>query len=122
VIAYSACGPDDPAIAELRELMGAGVSAASLADRIGALYARLMRRAIEQVGLRRFVVAGGDSSSFAMRHLGASALEIHASHFEQNAHVCRVHAAERAVDGIEVLLKGGQVGSAELYGLMLDGF
>jgi uncharacterized protein YgbK (DUF1537 family) len=107
----------------MRELAGDRMTGpAWLADRIGAMFARLARAAIEQGGLRRLVVAGGDSSSFAMGHLGAQALEMQASHFEQNAHVGRLRATDRAIDGVEVLLKGGQVGAANLYGVMRDGF
>jgi uncharacterized protein YgbK (DUF1537 family) len=123
LVVYSASGPDDPNIARLREVVGGkAVGAAWLADRIGAVFARLARTAIEQAGIRRLVVAGGDSSSFAMGHLGAQALEIQASHFGQNAHVGRLRSTDRAINGIEVLLKGGQVGAVDLYGVMRDGF
>ena len=73
-------------------------------------------------GLKRLVVAGGDSSSFTMRELGAIALETKASHFQQNAHVCSLISDDQLIHGKEVLLKGGQVGTAELYELMLKGY
>jgi len=123
VIVYTASGPDDPNIDAMQELIAASASSpAYLADRIGAIFARLARRAIELAGIQRLVVAGGDSSSFAMRHIGADALEMQASHFEQNAHVGRLRASDKAINGTEVLLKGGQVGTPDLYGLMLNGF
>ena len=175
VIAYTASGPDDPAIGALRARLVAGTKSSAgapgvpgaagaasvagsasaaraaraesaiggvdagrirgstarldplnpayLAERVGAIFARLGRAAIERAGLRRLVVAGGDSSSFAMRHMGADAFEIHASHFAQNAHVGKLYAPDdAAIHGIEVLLKGGQVGTPDLYGIMLDGF
>ncbi len=113
VVMYTAMGCHD---AEL------SIAPGELARRIGLLYARLARGAIVQRGLSRLVVAGGDSSSFTMRALGAVALEVCASHFEQNAHVCTVHATDPAIHGVQVLLKGGQVGAHDLYGLMLNGF
>lgn len=122
VVAYTASGPDDPAIAAINARLGPRANPAELAERVGHLCARLARHAIAQTGLRRLAVAGGDSSSFTMRNLGAHALEIHASHFAQNAHVGRLHAADATIDGVEVLLKGGQVGTDDLYGLMLAGF
>jgi uncharacterized protein YgbK (DUF1537 family) len=130
VVAYTASGPDDPAIGALRARLAAAsaegadlTGPAYLAERVGAIFARLGRSAIEQAGLRRLVVAGGDSSSFAMRRMGADAFEILASHFVQNAHVGRLYApGDAAIHGIEVLLKGGQVGTEDLYGIMLDGF
>ena len=45
-----------------------------------------------------------------------------ASHFRRNAHVCTRVSEEPQIHGKEVLLKGGQVGTAELYGVMLKGF
>lgn len=114
VVIYSAKGPDDA--------RDAALPPAQLASRIGLLYARLACAAISRGALKRLVIAGGDSSSFTMRELGATALEVKASHFAQNAHVCSVHADDPAVHGVEVLLKGGQVGAEDLYGLMLKGF
>ena len=123
VVMYTAKGPDDDQVAAVQRQLPAGVSApAYVAHRIGLLYARLARAAIEHAGLTRLVVAGGDSSSFTMRQLGAIALETRASHFRQNAHVCSLFSDDPLIHGKEVLLKGGQVGTAELYGLMLKGF
>lgn len=113
VAMYTAKGPDDAR---------AAMPAAELAVCIGELYARLARAAIVQAGLTRLVIAGGDSSSFTMRALGAVALEVCASHFKQNAHVCTVQSEDPAIHGVQVLLKGGQVGANDLYGLMLNGF
>jgi uncharacterized protein YgbK (DUF1537 family) len=124
VVAYTARGPDDPGVADLSARVAklTGSARVFLPERVGAVCARLARAAIERTGIRRLVVAGGDSSSFAMRHLGAHAFVMHASHFGQNAHVGRLLASDRLIDGIEILLKGGQVGTADLYGVMRDGF
>jgi uncharacterized protein YgbK (DUF1537 family) len=123
VIVYSARGPDDTNVATLRASVEAEqATPAALAERIGRLFARLARTAIERAGIQRMVVAGGDSSSFCMRHLGASAMAIEASHFAQNAHIGKLQSDDLKIDGVQVLLKGGQVGAPELYGLMRDGF
>jgi uncharacterized protein YgbK (DUF1537 family) len=121
VVVFTAEGPDDMTPA------GSGASAqawqgAVMAQRIGRLFARLAREAFAQAGLQRLVVSGGDSSSFTMRDIGARALEIKASHFVQNAHVCSLVSDDALIHGKEVLLKGGQVGQANLYSLMLEGF
>lgn len=123
VVIYTAKGPDDDQVDAVRHLVPAGLSVpAFVAHRIGRLYARLARSAMAHAGLTRLVVAGGDSSSFTMRELGAIALETRASHFSQNAHVCSLFSDDPLIHGKEVLLKGGQVGRADLYGLMLQGF
>lgn len=123
VVAYTARGPDDPAVAEVAAWQAqAGLNGAALADRVGALCAALSRVALAEAGVRRLIVAGGDSSSFTMRHLGASAIAMEASLFSQNAHVGRLHAVDPLLNGVQVFLKGGQVGAENLYGVMRDGF
>lgn len=119
VIVFTAEGPDDALVSAAS---AQGLSTSAMAQRIGHLFARLARVAFAQAGLQRLVVAGGDSSSFTMRDIRASALEIKASHFGQNAHVCTLVSDDPLIHDKEVLLKGGQVGQADLYGLMLAGF
>ena len=123
MVIYTAKGPDDNHLAAALDKLPANVSApAFIANRIGLLYSRLAHTALARAGLTRLVVAGGDSSSFTMRQLGALALEIKASHFKQNAHVCTLISDDPLINGKEVLLKGGQVGADDLYGCMLEGF
>jgi uncharacterized protein YgbK (DUF1537 family) len=96
--------------------------AGQLVQRIGACFAKLADAAFMHTALSRLVVAGGDSSSYTMRALGAEALQIKASHFAQNAHFAGLVSAKAHIHGKEVLLKGGQVGDAQLYSLVLKGF
>ena len=123
MVIYTAKGPDDNHLAAALDKLPANVSApAFIANRIGLLYSRLAHTALARAGLTRLVVAGGDSSSFTMRQLGALALEIKASHFKQNAHVCTLISDDPLINGKEVLLTGGQVGADDLYECMLQGF
>ena len=123
MVIYTAKGPDDNHLAAALDKLPANVSApAFIANRIGLLYSRLAHTALARAGLTRLVVAGGDSSSFTMRQIGALALEIKASHFKQNAHVCTLISDDPLINGKEVLLKGGQVGADDLYECMLQGF
>ena len=121
VVVFTAEGPQDPHTSELRQLTGTWPSGA-LTQRIGECFARLAGRAFNETPLTRLVVAGGDSSSFSMRALGAEALQIKASHFAQNAHFASLVSSNPKIHGKEVLLKGGQVGTATLYTLALNGF
>lgn len=121
VLLYTARGPEDPMIAAVRAQVPP-LGADAVAARIGEAFGHLARLAFTESALQRLVVAGGDSSSYAMRALGATALTMCASHFGQNAHVGRLLAHDARIAGKEVLLKGGQVGAADLYGLMLAGF
>jgi uncharacterized protein YgbK (DUF1537 family) len=63
---------------------------------------------------RRVIVCGGDTSSRITRLLGIDALSIAANPWG-NVVLLRPHAGDADVDGLELLLKGGQVGSDTLF-------
>ena len=63
---------------------------------------------------RRLIVCGGDTSSRVTRLLGVESLSI-AANPSGNVVLLRAHAADPAVDGLERLLKGGQVGEDDLF-------
>lgn len=87
---------------------------ADRAPAVGAALCHLFREAVRHTQLRRFIFAGGDSSSFAMRASGAYALEIAGSTGRQASHVCRL-LADDELAGVEVLLKGGQAGGERFF-------
>jgi uncharacterized protein YgbK (DUF1537 family) len=66
------------------------------------------------------VIAGGDTSSFVARELGIEAVEMIAPIYS-GAPVCRAFAAGSPIDGIEVNLKGGQVGDEKYFGALQKG-
>lgn len=84
------------------------------APAVGAALAALFRQAVREAGLRRVIFAGGDSSSFAMRSCGAYALEISASTGQQASHTCRL-LSDDELNGVDVILKGGQAGSDRFF-------
>ena len=63
---------------------------------------------------RRVVVCGGDTSSRVTRLLGVEALSIAANPWG-NVVLLRAHATDGGLDGVELLLKGGQVGADSLF-------
>lgn len=81
---------------------------------VGHALAGLFRQAVREAGLRRVIFAGGDSSSFAMRSCGAHALEIAYSTGQQASHICRLLSLDE-LDGVEVILKGGQAGKDRFF-------
>ncbi|HEX4985398.1 MAG TPA: four-carbon acid sugar kinase family protein [Burkholderiales bacterium] len=112
VVIYSASGPDDPGIGATRAYLG-GSNAARL---LGTQMGRMARDLIGRNGLRRLVIAGGDTSSYATRELGLYALEM-AGELTPGAPLCRGHSSESRLDGLEIALKGGQMGKADYFGL-----
>jgi uncharacterized protein YgbK (DUF1537 family) len=80
----------------------------------------VLRGALEQSGVRRVCIAGGDTSSFAARALGIEALEMIAP-LTPGAPLCRAHSKYSAVNGLEVVFKGGQVGTENYFGIVKNG-
>ncbi len=115
VVVYTARSPDDPAIEALNGFCssaGLGIDTAQemLGDALGKIAAAL----IELQALRRVLVAGGDTSGRVLANLPVDALEA-ASPFVPGSPVCRAHSEDPAFDGLELILKGGQVGGPELF-------
>ena len=63
---------------------------------------------------RRVIVAGGDTSGRVTRLLGVDALEI-AANPSGNIVLLRASSTTPGIDGLELLLKGGQVGADDLF-------
>ena len=70
--------------------------------------------------VRRVLIAGGDSSSYAARSLGIEAVEMIAP-LAPGAPLCSAHAPGSPADGIEVNFKGGQVGAEDYFGAVALG-
>jgi uncharacterized protein YgbK (DUF1537 family) len=98
VVLYSALGPADCA-----ESQGGH----ALASAMG----KLLRAVARASGVTRIVVAGGDTSSHAVQELGISALTF-AAPLARGAPLCRAHGWGTE---LELVLKGGQVGSEAFF-------
>jgi uncharacterized protein YgbK (DUF1537 family) len=120
-IVFSAEGPDDPAVLAFDDMAShAGLSRADAARRVGEALAEVMRRLLDRTPLRRVVVAGGDSSGEVASRLGITALSVAAA-MAPGAPLCRAWSDDPARDGIEIVLKGGQIGRASFFGDVRDG-
>lgn len=62
----------------------------------------------------RVIVCGGDTSGRVVRALGVESVVI-ADNPVSNVVLLRAQAADPAVDGVELVLKGGQVGDDDLF-------
>jgi uncharacterized protein YgbK (DUF1537 family) len=83
----------------------------------GELLARVLKRSPQ---VRRVGVAGGDTSSIALSALGAWALGW-GGNLSAGVALTRVRADDPALDGIELMLKGGQMGPPDLFQRLLVG-
>lgn len=120
-LVFSAVGPDDPAVAGLRDaIASSGLTAEDVNDRIGAGLGRLLARVLRTSGLTRGVIAGGDTSGHAAMQLGIYALTALAP-IAPGAPLCRAHSDEPAHDGLEIALKGGQMGLPDYFAAVKRG-
>jgi len=117
VVLYSALGPSDPSIAENR---ARGLTASDSGKLLGQQLGILARRIIEESSIRRIAFAGGDTSSHAVSELGIYALEMVAP-LAPGSPLCRCYSADPRIDGLEITLKGGQVGERSFFGKVLQG-
>jgi 3-oxoisoapionate kinase len=121
VILYTAHGPDDPAIVETRAwLQAQGIPPEEGGRRLAEQQGLILRSLLEATGLRRACVAGGDTSSYAAQQLGVYALEMLIP-VAPGAPLCRASSHESRFDGLEITLKGGQVGQPHFFGQIRAG-
>ena len=108
VVLYSALGPES--------ISGKGKYGESFGAALGASLHEL----IAASGVRRVVIAGGDTSTRAVKQLGIGALPFTAP-MAPGAPLCRACAPGSGMDGLELVLKGGQVGSENFFAQVRDG-
>lgn len=121
VIVFSAEGPDDTAVTGFdRMAHDAGLDRADAARLVGATLAEVMKQLLDRTGLRRVVVAGGDSSGDVAGALGIEALTV-VSTLTPGSPLCRAWSSIPRRDGLEIVLKGGQMGEPSFFGLARSG-
>jgi uncharacterized protein YgbK (DUF1537 family) len=103
VILYTAGGAHD------RVEMGSA-DRETLARLSGAIFDQVLKR----TGVRRAVVAGGDTSSHAGQQLGLYALTFRTP-MAPGAPICCGYSDDRERDGLEIVFKGGQCGRDSFF-------
>ncbi|WP_265501631.1 four-carbon acid sugar kinase family protein [Paracoccus beibuensis] len=119
-LVHSAAGTAGPQVAAFRDALAAsGMTPTSANQRIGEGLGRVLDAVLRGSGIRRAVISGGDTSGHAMRQLGLSALVAKAPTIP-GAALCEGHG-DGTHDGLEIALKGGQMGSEDYFGWIRDG-
>ncbi|MFB4419503.1 four-carbon acid sugar kinase family protein [Streptomyces sp. QL37] len=83
-------------------------------DTLGDSLAHAVRTAVADGGVRRVVVVGGDTAGRVTDRLGARAAEIDTL-LSPGAAMCRLTCDDPHVDGVSLLLKGGQAGPVDIF-------
>lgn len=125
VILHTSFGDNDPRVEATKEVFHRrGLSnlevRACTAQLFGIALGEIVGTVADQAHLQRLVFAGGDTSSFAARALDIEALEMIAP-ITPGAPLCRVISPGNHLHGLEVNIKGGQVGAKEYFGTVLEG-
>jgi uncharacterized protein YgbK (DUF1537 family) len=88
---------------------------------LGSALGRLLLALVRQTSVRRVVLCGGDTSSHAVQQLDLTALTF-AGTLAPGAPLCRSHAEPATgLDGLELVLKGGQMGPEDFFRMARDG-
>jgi uncharacterized protein YgbK (DUF1537 family) len=90
------------------------VTTENTAEDLGRTLGEIAKRLIQQQSIKRIVVAGGDTSSYAARALGIQAVEMIAP-LAPGAPLCKVTAADEDINGLQICFKGGQVGDEGFF-------
>jgi uncharacterized protein YgbK (DUF1537 family) len=90
------------------------------AAQLGRALGAIAREAANKSSLKRIVIAGGDTSSYAARAMGIEAVEMIAA-LVPGAPLCKASAPGSPIDGLDVNFKGGQVGGEDYFEVLMQG-
>jgi 3-oxoisoapionate kinase len=117
---------DEPAYADgIRRLALAGLAQGNVmlvtdADRtapmeqVAVATGKLLDAVLLEAQVARIVVAGGDTSSRAVASLDIWGLSYSAP-MVPGAPLCRIHSDDARLDGLDIVLKGGQMGTVSFF-------
>ncbi|KQU90689.1 four-carbon acid sugar kinase family protein [Ensifer sp. NM-2] len=113
VVLYTALGPSADRGGELDSSTGAR-------HRLGRALGQIQSALVQRAGISRAVVAGGDTSSHALGQMGILALTLKMPLPQTpGSPLCIAHGG--AVDGLQIALKGGQVGGDDYFSMIRAG-
>ena len=99
---------------------GVKQSANLSSEKLGTALGQIAKTAAELSLVKRIVIAGGDTSSYAARAMEVEAVEMIAP-LVSGAPLCKALSKNKSINGLEVNFKGGQVGSENYFELMVRG-
>jgi uncharacterized protein YgbK (DUF1537 family) len=118
---FATLGPDDPIIKKtvdrVREL---GIDQSETGKMVARQQGLILRALLEETGIGRVCVAGGDTCSYALRQLDIHSLEL-LMPIAPAAPLCLASSDNPAFDGLQAASKGGQIGAPDYFLQVLEG-
>jgi uncharacterized protein YgbK (DUF1537 family) len=90
------------------------------AEKLGSALGCIAKNLVAKYGIKRVVVSGGDTSSYAARAMEIDAVEMIAP-LVIGAPLCKAYSKNEIMNGLEMNFKGGQVGSEDYFGILAQG-
>jgi uncharacterized protein YgbK (DUF1537 family) len=121
ILISATIGPDDPIIEKTRaRVRQLGIDQSETGKLIGRQQGLILRALLEETGLGRVCVAGGDTCSHTLRQLDIHSLEL-LMPIAPAAPLCRTSSDYGRFDGLQVASKGGQIGAPNYFIQVLNG-
>jgi uncharacterized protein YgbK (DUF1537 family) len=121
LLLYTTIGPDDPIIEKTRErVRQLDIDQSETGKIIGRQQGLILRELLEETGIGRVCVAGGDTCSFTLRQLDIHSLEL-LMPITPAAPMCHASSDNPGFDGLQVASKGGQIGAPDYFLQVLEG-
>jgi uncharacterized protein YgbK (DUF1537 family) len=115
VLLHTALGPTADRGTDIDRIPGAR-------HRLGSALGIILRRLVETEKLSRAVIAGGDTSSHALQELRVDALTtLLPLPQTPGSPLCTAHGNYAPTNGLQIALKGGQVGTDNYFAQIRDG-
>lgn len=114
-LVYSALGPKDEHLSFVKELY-----IDNFDEKLGQMLGEIAYQVRLRTGIQRIAIAGGDTSGYCMQSLKVDALTFIAPFFP-GVPLCRTLSGDSHTHGVEVALKGGQMGEQDFFVKLVKG-
>jgi uncharacterized protein YgbK (DUF1537 family) len=89
-------------------------------EKLGTALGTIVKNGVTNTSVKRVVIAGGDTSSYAARAMEIDAVEMIAP-LVIGAPLCKAYSKNKVINELEVNFKGGQVGDERYFELLSKG-